>query len=713
MFSSATPLAAMEHIARQRNIGISAHIDSGKTTLTERILFYTGRINEIHDVRGKDGVGAKMDSMDLEREKGITIQSAATYCAWGDHHINIIDTPGHVDFTVEVERALRVLDGAVLVLCGVAGVQSQSFTVDRQMKRYRVPRVAFINKLDRQGANPDKVIKELRSKLGLNAAAVQVPIGVEDAHAGVVDLLHEEALFFSGENGEIIEHKPIPEELKAKAAAKRTELVERLAEVDDEVAELFLMEEPVGADLLEAAIRRQTLKRKFVPVFMGSAFKNRGVQTLLDGVIKFLPNPAEVENWAMDATDETKKVLLKTDDSEPLVALAFKLEESRFGQLTYFRVYQGSMKKGGQFVNVKTGQRSKIPRLVRMHAADMEDVDQIGSGEIVATFGVDCASGDTFTDGTQKVTMETMYVPEPVISYSIKPVNTSMSNNFSKALNRFQREDPTLRVHVDSESGETIISGMGELHLEIYIERMKREYKVDVIAGEPKVNYRETIGSRSEFNYLHKKQSGGAGQYGRVIGYMEPLPADTVTDDGQKKTFEFVNAIVGNSIPPEYMAAVRKGFEEAIHRGALTGHPVEGVRVVVTDGQDHPVDSNEIAFRSAAKGAFRQGFMSAKPQLLEPVMSVEMLVPTEFQGTAVALINKRKGQLIDQEAAEQSVVLHALVPLSSMFGFSTDLRSSTQGKGEFSMEYKDHQPVLPDLQAKLVAEFQKSFGSKD
>ncbi|CAE7764094.1 MEFG2, partial [Symbiodinium sp. KB8] len=711
MFSAAAPAAANHSVDTLRNIGISAHIDSGKTTLTERILFYTGRIDAIHDVRGKDGVGAKMDSMELEREKGITIQSAATYCVWGDNHINIIDTPGHVDFTVEVERALRVLDGAILVLCGVAGVQSQSITVDRQMKRYKVPRMAFINKLDRQGANPDKVIKDLRTKLKLNAVAMQVQIGQEANLNGVVNIVDRQAIMFEGDNGEILKEVPIPEDLKDEVESRRTQLIEHLADIDDEIGELFLMEEEPDVDTIHAAVRRQVIARELVPVFLGSAFKNRGVQPLLDAVIKYLPNPTESKNIALDADDESKVVPLTTDDSKPLVALAFKLEESRFGQLTYFRIYQGSLKKGGTFVNVKTGQRVKVPRLVRMHASDMEDVDSIGAGEIVATFGVDCASGDTFTDGSHRVSMESMFCPEPVISYSIKPANTAQSSNFSKALQRFQREDPTLRVHVDDESGETIMSGMGELHLDIYVERMRREYKVDVVTGEPKVNYRETVTQRSEFNYLHKKQTGGAGQFGRVIGHMEPMtPEEMVAagDEDGKKVFEFVNGIVGNAIPPEYIAAVRKGFEEAVTKGALTGHPVEGIRVTLTDGQDHPVDSSEIAFRSAAIGAFRQGFMAAKPSLLEPVMAVELLVPTEFQGTAVALINKRKGQLLDQEAGDMTVTIQALVPLASMFGFSTDLRSSTQGKGEFSMEYKEHQAVMPDVQQKLIAEFQKT-----
>lgn len=453
-----------------------------------------------------------MDSMDLEREKGITIQSAATFASWGDNHINIIDTPGHVDFTVEVERALRVLDGAVLVLCGVAGVQSQSITVDRQMKRYNVPRVAFINKLDRMGANPKKVISDLRSKLRLNAVAVQLPVGLEAAHEGVIDVVRQRQILFKGDNGETVEESPVPEARLGEVEEARRELVERLADVDEEMEMHFLEETMPEDEDLVAAIRRATVAQKLCPVFLGSAFKNKGVQALLDGVVEYLPNPTEVENKALDRSSDEAEVVLSSEDPElPLVALAFKLEESRFGQLTYFRVYQGTMKKGTQIFNVDKNSKHKLPRLVRMHSNEMEDVASVGPGEIVATFGVECASGDTFTDGSVKYAMETMFVPDPVISYSIKPKGTGQADKFGRALGRFQREDPTFRVHTDGETGETIISGMGELHLDIYVERLKREYDMEVVTGEPRVNYRETISNKGEFNYLHKKQSGGAG----------------------------------------------------------------------------------------------------------------------------------------------------------------------------------------------------------
>lgn len=682
-----------------RNIGISAHIDSGKTTLTERILFYTGRIHAIHEVRGKDGVGAKMDSMDLEREKGITIQSAATFCRWKDTHINIIDTPGHVDFTIEVERALRVLDGAILVLCSVGGVQSQSITVDRQMRRYDVPRVAFINKLDRAGADPWKVVRQMREKLRLNAAAVQMPIGLEESLKGLIDLTDGKAYTFEGSSGEHIVEVPVPDKLKAEVEAKRTELVERVAEVDEELGELFLMEEPIEPEALRAAIRRSVLALKFVPVFMGSAFKNKGVQLLLDGVQDYLPCPLDISNWALDTDKGEERVLLPCSRTGPLVALAFKLEEGRFGQLTYMRVYSGKLRKGDNIVNVSSGKRIKVPRLVRMHADELEDITEAGAGDIVAMFGVECASGDTFTDGATRLAMTSITVPEPVMSLAVAPKAREMSANFSKALSRFMREDPTFKVSLDAESGQTIISGMGELHLEIYTERMKREYKVDCEVGRPRVNYREAITKRAEFDYLHKKQSGGQGQYGRVIGYMEPLPADHPTK------FEFVNGIVGNAIPPNFIPAVEKGFREAVNSGALIGHPVEGIRITLIDGNAHAVDSSELAFKLAAMYAFRQGYERASPTILEPIMNVEISAPTEFQGTIIGDVNRRKGVIMGSEQEGDDVVIAAHVPLNDMFGYSTALRSMTQGKGEFTMEYSAHSPVTADTQAELTAHY--------
>ncbi|GHJ87056.1 hypothetical protein NliqN6_3458 [Naganishia liquefaciens] len=718
-------------LRRQRNIGVSAHIDSGKTTLTERILFYTGRIRDIHEVRGRDAVGAKMDSMELEREKGITIQSAATFADWeagvapgeegidetewsagkrGRYAINIIDTPGHVDFTIEVERALRVLDGAVLVLCAVSGVQSQTITVDRQMKRYNVPRLAFINKMDRAGSNPFRVVGQLRGKLKMNAAAVQVPIGSEADFRGVVDLVRMKAVYNEGVKGvDVVESDEIPAELRDLVEEKRAEMIEALAEGDDTFCDLFLNEQPYTTYDIASAMRRATVGLKFTPVFMGSAFKNTGVQPLLDGVCAYLPNPAEAPAEALDTSlpASAPPVPLVPAAQAPLVGLAFKLEEGRYGQLTYMRIYQGTLKRGGLIYNARTGKKVKVPRLVRMHSDEMEDVDSIGPGEICAMFGVECSSGDTFTDGTSTFSMNSMFVPEPVISLSIRPEGNE-TPNFSRALNRFQKEDPTFRVHVDAESQETIISGMGELHLDIYVERMKREYNVSCVTGKPRVAFRETITSSSTFDYVHKKQSGGAGQFGKVKGYLEPMEMDP--DTGKDTAFE--NRVVGGNIPTQYIPAIEKGFVEALDRGMLTGHPINGCRFVLEDGGAHVQDSSELAFRLAALGAFKEAFNKARPVILEPVMSVEVVAPIEFQGSVIGALNQRKGTIIDTEVRDDEFTLTAEVALNDMFGYSSQLRGMTQGKGEFSMEYKTHAPVMPNIQKDMVEAYRKKQLSK-
>jgi elongation factor G len=682
-------------LQKVRNIGISAHIDSGKTTLTERILFYTKRIRMIHDVKGKDGVGAKMDSMDLERERGITIQSAATHCAWADYHINIIDTPGHVDFTIEVERALRVLDGAVLVLCAVAGVQSQSMTVDRQMRRYRVPRLAFINKADRTGSNPHRVVEQLREKLKHNAVLMQIPIGLEATHEGVVDLVTMKAHRFDGDNGEIRRIEEIPASLRAEAETKRHEMLEAVSMFSDELMEAIL-EEKVTEDLIHRAVRRGTISQELTPVFIGSAYKNKGVQPLLDAVTLYLPSPTEVINEALDLEREEAKIVLKSDPDSPLVSLAFKLEEGRFGQLTYIRVYQGSLKKGDTIVNARTGRESKVGRLVRMHADEMEDITGATAGDIVALFGIDCASGDTFTSEKIRVAMTSMHVPDPVIHLTIKPRDKKAQGNISKALQRFTKEDPTFHARVDEESGETVISGMGELHLDVYVERMKREYHAEVETGAPQVAYREAISRRAAFNYVHKKQTGGAGQYGRVAGYIEPMS----TGD-----FEFANEIFGGSIPVEFIPSVEKGFRSMIKKGRLIGFPVTGLRVVLDDGAAHSVDSSDNAFQAAARGAFRAVYHQAKPQILEPIMKVSIEGPTEFQGAFVRTIMQRRGMIVGTTEAEGFVRVDADVPLAEMFGYSTDLRSSSQGKAEYSMEFARYAPVPGEVAQELIKQY--------
>ncbi|MGZ3708819.1 MAG: elongation factor G [Bdellovibrionota bacterium] len=684
-----------------RNIGISAHIDSGKTTLSERILFYTKRIHAIHEVKGKDQVGATMDFMDLEREKGITIQSAATYCEWKGFNVNLIDTPGHVDFTIEVERSLRVLDGAVLVLCSVAGVQSQSITVDRQMKRYKVPRICFVNKMDRAGANPFRGVKMLRDKLSHNAHLITYPIGAEDQFKGVVDLVQMKAFYFDGESGEKIREEEIPADIKGECDKYREELVAAIGEFDEAIMEKYLNGQTVGTEELRAGIRKATLTLNFTPVMTGSAYKNKGVQLLLDAVTYYLPSPGEKENIALDQNNAEAKVVLKSDSKLPFVGLAFKLDDGRYGQLTYMRIYQGHVKKGDVIFNSTNDKKVKIPRLVQMHADQMTDIEEVQAGDIVAMFGVDCASGDTFTDGQIKYTMTSMFIPNAVISLAIAPKDKGGQANFSKALNKFTKEDPTLRVHRDEESAQTIISGMGELHLEIYCERIKREYNCEVIVGKPQVAFRETITKRGDFNYTHKKQTGGSGQFGKVVGYIEPLPADFVGN------YEFVDDITGGSIPREFIPACDKGFQEAIKEGRLIGFPIVGTRVTINDGSYHDVDSSEQAFKTAALMGFREAYEKAGPVVLEPIMKLETQAPEEFQGSVMGQINQRRGIIVNSGTNEGYAIIEAEVPLNEMFGYSTDLRSATQGKGEFTMEFLKYSAVPRNVQDEMVKKYQE------
>ncbi|MBE6349831.1 MAG: elongation factor G [Spirochaetaceae bacterium] len=684
-------------ISKMRNIGISAHIDSGKTTLSERILFYCDKIHAIHEVRGKDGVGAVMDNMELERERGITIQSASTQVHWKEYTINVIDTPGHVDFTVEVERSLRVLDGAILVLCSVGGVQSQSITVDRQLKRYHVPRIAFVNKCDRTGANPFKVRMQLREKLGLNAYMMQIPIGLEDKLEGVVDLVAMKAIYFEGESGTELRIAEIPAHLVDEANKYREEMLDAASMFSDELMEAML-EGAETEEMIIAAVRKGTLAEQFVPVFCGSAYKNKGIQPLLDGVIRYLPDPSEVKNVALDLDNEEKPVELSTNEKDPCVSLGFKLEDGQYGQLTYVRVYQGTLKKGEELYNTRSRKKFKVGRLVRMNSAAMEDITEGLPGDIVALFGIDCASGDTFCSAGLNYAMTSMFVPDPVISLAITPKDKKSADQMAKALNRFTKEDPTFQTYVDPESNQTIIKGMGELHLEVYIERMRREYKCEVETGMPQVAYRESITQQADFNYTHKKQSGGSGQYGRVAGFMEPLT---------EKDYEFVDNIKGGAIPNEYIPSCDKGFRASMVKGSLIGFPIVGVKCTINDGQSHPVDSSDIAFQLAAMGAFREAYLKAKPVILEPIMKVSIEGPTEFQGNIFAVINQRRGIIVSSTEDDNFARVDAEVPLSEMFGFSTVLRSLTQGKAEFSMEFEKYGKVPNGIAETLIKEYEE------
>ena len=685
-----------------RNIGIAAHIDSGKTTLSERILFYTGKIHRVIEVRDKTGAGPTMDSMDLEREKGITIQSAATFTSWRDYKINLIDTPGHIDFTVEVERSLRVLDGTVLVLCGVAGVQSQTITVDRQMRRYGVPRLVFINKVDRSGANPEKVFQQLRTKLNLRPVMMTVPVGSEDHFSGVIDVLKMKYIRYEGDNGENVTEYPIPADMQDEAKAKRLELIETLSDFDDDIAEKFLGEEEVDNAKLKEVIRKETIALKIVPVFVGTAKQNKGIQTLLDGICDYLPAPTDRKNIALDRDNNEAQVTLDTDPEKPFVGLAFKLEDGKYGQLTYMRVYQGKINKGDFIYNTRNKRKIKVARIVRMHADQMNDIEGATAGEIIALFGVECSSGDTFTDGNVNYTMTSMFVPNPVIELTVAPKEQAKLANFSKALNRFRKEDPTFQVKRDEETGDTIIRGMGELHLDIYIERIRREYGVDVTVGQPKVAYREAITRMAEFNYTHKKQTGGSGQYARVGGFIEPIPQE------EGKDYEFVDKVVGGVISREYIPACDKGFQEQCTQGILIEQPIVGLRVTLNDGQTHPVDSSEMAFKTAAKMALREAIAKAGPIILEPIMKLEVSAPDEFQGAIIGQLNQRRGIIINTTAENGYIVVNAEIPLSNMFGYSTDLRGNTQGKGEFTMEFLKYAQVPRSVQEDLIEEHRKS-----
>ena len=689
----------MENLRNYRNIGISAHIDSGKTTLTERMLYYTGRTHVIKEVKGE---GAVMDHMELEKERGITITSAATTVHWHDKTINIIDTPGHVDFTVEVERSLRVLDGAVLVLCAVAGVQSQSITVDRQMKRYAVPRIAFINKMDRTGANPANVIQQLETKLNLTAIPLQLPIGAESNFQGVIDLIERQAIYFDGDNGEDVRTEPVPADLVEATERARQGMLEALSMVSDEIMELLLEEVDVPLDLIYKTIREGTIAQQLCPVMVGSAYRNKGVQPLLDAICRYLSSPLDREIFAKDNNNGMAEIPLAADPDAPLVAMAFKLVEESFGQVTYMRIYQGTLSKGTFYFNARQRKRARISRILRVHADQKEDIDSASAGDIVAVMGLECATGDTYCSEGTNVSLESIYAAEPVIDLSIQPAKRADYDKLSKALNRFMREDPTFRVHVDPETSETIISGMGELHLEIYVERIRREYKVDCTVGAPKVSYREAPTRETPFNYKHRKQTGGSGQYAHVVGKLIPL------DVQAPEPFVFENKVTGGRIPSEYIPSVEKGFRESLHKGPVAGYEVIGVHMRLEDGSYHDVDSSTMAFEICARDCFRETFKKADPVLLEPIMKVEVEIPTEFQGPVTGAISSKRGVILGTESRQGYTVITSEVPLAEMFGYSNDLRSSTQGKGSFSMEFLKYQKVPSRFQEEIVKKAAKA-----
>ncbi|EGF27433.1 elongation factor G [Rhodopirellula baltica] len=687
------------NLEKVRNIGISAHIDSGKTTLSERILFYSGRIHKIEDVRG-GGDGATMDHMELEKERGITITSAATSVTHNGYHINLIDTPGHVDFTVEVERSLRVLDGAVLVLCSVGGVQSQSITVDRQMKRYQIPRLAFINKMDRTGANPRRVVEQLREKLGADAFLAQIPIGAEENFRGVVDLIEMVAYTFEGDQGEKVVTGEIPADLKDEAEEARVAMLDSLSNYSDEVMELLLSEEEVSKDMIYRVMREAVLNGA-TPVYMGSAYKNKGVQPLLNAVTQYLPSPLDREIYGRDPSDEEKKIELSPDPDKPFVGMAFKIVEDPFGQLTFMRIYQGTIKKGEAYTNQRSQKKERFSRIVRMHSEKREEIDEAGPGDIIAVMGIDCASGDTYCSERDYATLESMYVPEPVIKIAVNPLNRGDGDKMSKALQRFRKEDPTFSVYTDEETNEILISGMGELHLEIYIERIRREYGVEIEVGAPKVSYRESPTREVEFNYKHKKQTGGSGQYAHIVGKLIPIESES------EDSFEFEEKVVGGRIPKQYIPAVEKGFRDILGKGPIADYPVVGTRIELLDGSYHDVDSSEKAFYTAAQGCFREYFKQAAPKLLEPIMKVEIEVPEDFQGTVTGDVIRRRGLMTSNDTNEGMTVILAEVPLAETFGYATDLRSMTQGQGTFTMELAAYRQTPSNIQEDIIAERKK------
>ncbi|MFH1375433.1 MAG: elongation factor G [Patescibacteria group bacterium] len=681
-------------LSKVRNIGIIAHIDAGKTTVTERVLYYTGRTHKIGETH--DGE-SQMDWMEQEKERGITITSAATYCVWKDCQINIIDTPGHVDFTVEVERSLRVLDGGVAIFDGSQGVEPQSETVWRQSDKYSVPRLCFINKMDKTGADFEMSVNSILQRLSARASPIQLPIGVEADFKGTIDIVERKALIYKDDEGKEMEEVEVPVEHQEALEKWRLELIEKVAEHDDKLMQLFMDGKDPDAEQLKKGIRAAVVKNEFYPIMCGAALKNKGIQPLLDAVNAYLPSPLDVVQWkARDAKDEEQEVIIKPDPAEPMVAIAFKVASDPFvGRITFVRIYSGSLKSGSYVINTASGEKERIGRLLQMHANDRKEVEEIPCGGLGAVVGLkNTKTGDTLCAEKRKVAMEAMTFPETVISIAIEPKTKADQEKMGIALNRLSEEDPTFNVRGDEETGQTIISGMGELHLDVIVDRMKREFKVEANVGQPQVAYRETITKQISVEEKYVKQTGGRGQYGHV--YMRLVPQKP--GDG----YEFDDQVVGGKIPKEYIPAVNKGIQDAMTRGIQAGYPVVDVKVELYDGSYHDVDSSEIAFKIAGSIAFQKGARTASPVLLEPIMAVEVVTPEEFMGDVMGNLNSKRGQIGEMTDRGTAKVITAEVPLAEMFGYSTDLRSMTQGRANYSMEFHHYAEVPRNVAEKII-----------
>ncbi len=678
---------------RIRNIGIAAHIDAGKTTTTERILFYTGKnykMGETHEG------AATMDWMEQEKERGITITSAATTCMWHDHFVNIIDTPGHVDFTVEVERSMRVLDGAVAVFCAVGGVEPQSETVWRQADKYRVPRIAFVNKMDRIGADFDNVVRGIKEKLGARPVPIQLPIGVEESFTGMVDLVEFRSVQYADDLGTDPHFAPVPASLQDEAKTARDSMIEILADYDEEIMALYLDGADVSADLVKKALRAGTVGLKIVPVICGSAFKNKGVQMLLNAVVDYLPSPVDLPPVEGTNPQTMSEEVRSSSIAEPFTALAFKIMVDPFvGRLVFTRIYSGVLKKGSSVLNATNNGRERVGRILRMHANKREELEEAEAGMIIALPGLKATrTGDTLCDERHPIVLENLIFPEPVISLSVEPATKNDKLKLTKGLVALAEEDPTFRVKTDEETSQTIISGMGELHLEIIVDRLKREFGVDVKVGRPQVAYREAVKHSATAEGKYVRQSGGRGQYGHVVFEMEPLP--------QGVGFEFEDRIVGGAVPKEYIAAVQKGLEEALNNGIMGGYPVIGVRVALVDGSYHEVDSSEMAFKIAASLGFKEAMKKAGPVLMEPIMSVEVVTPEDYIGDVIGDLSSRRGRIEGMDTRMNTRLVRSFVPLAEMFGYATDLRSKTSGRATYSMQFHHYEAVSADIAEKVL-----------